>query len=255
MSILYRFKLFAAAASTTYLARSDESYKRETLPTELSTNVVMLTCESAAHGGVCDVYLVGTKHGYPESCRQVRDVIQFLKPHVVFLELCARRSGILTPVKNNGRISEFHVAYQEAMKYGANVILGDRPIEITLGRVPVMATLGEMVSCLILRPLDTHATFLDIEKEELNDVDSVNRVILGLEKMVPSYVEIVVHERDRYMSTNLLKVASKHNSVVAVVGMGHLQGIQKNWKQPVDMEQLLQERGFAASVLRFINFR
>ncbi|XP_057795192.1 uncharacterized protein LOC131011397 isoform X4 [Salvia miltiorrhiza] len=225
MSILYRLKFFAAAASTTYLARSDESYKRKTLPTELSTNVAMLTCDSAANGGVCHVYLVGTTHFCPESCRQVRDVIQFLKPQVVFLELCARRSGILTPVK------------------------------ITLGRVPVMATLGEMVSCLILRPLDTHATFLDIEKEELNDVDSVNRVILGLEKMVPSYVEIVVHERDRYMSTNLLKVASKHNSVVAVVGMGHLQGIQKNWKQPVDMEQLLQERGFAASVLRFINFR
>jgi pheromone shutdown protein TraB len=35
------------------------------------------------------------------------------------------------------------------------------------------------------------------------------------------------------MSSTLLKVASETRSVVAVVGKGHLQGIKKNWKQPV----------------------
>lgn len=37
----------------------------------------------------------------------------------------------------------------------------------------------------------------------------------------------------RYMSSTLLKVANESRSVVAVVGKGHLQGIKKNWKQPV----------------------
>lgn len=37
----------------------------------------------------------------------------------------------------------------------------------------------------------------------------------------------------RYMSSTLLKVASESRSVVAVVGKGHLQGMKKNWKQPV----------------------
>lgn len=32
------------------------------LPEELSKNVVVLTCESAAEGSVCNVYLVGTAH-------------------------------------------------------------------------------------------------------------------------------------------------------------------------------------------------
>lgn len=37
------------------------------------------------------------------------------------------------------------------------------------------------------------------------------------------------------MSSTLLKVASEHSSVVAVVGKGHLQGIKKHWKQPIEV--------------------
>lgn len=36
--------------------------RREVPPDELSRSVVVLTCESAAEGGTCDVYLVGTAH-------------------------------------------------------------------------------------------------------------------------------------------------------------------------------------------------
>lgn len=38
------------------------SDQRPALPEERSRNVVVLTCESAAEGGVCEVYLVGTTH-------------------------------------------------------------------------------------------------------------------------------------------------------------------------------------------------
>ncbi|KAL6561324.1 hypothetical protein OROMI_016925 [Orobanche minor] len=37
-------------------------YERKVLPPELSRSSVMLTCNSAAEGGVCDVFLVGTAH-------------------------------------------------------------------------------------------------------------------------------------------------------------------------------------------------
>lgn len=42
----------------------------------------------------------------------------------------------------------------------------------------------------------------------------------------------------RYMSVSLLRTAREHNLVVAVVGKGHLSGIQKYWKQPVDVRIL-----------------
>jgi hypothetical protein len=47
------------------------------LPVELSRNVIMLSCESSALGGVCDVYLVGTAH--------VSEVVFFVLILVQFL--------------------------------------------------------------------------------------------------------------------------------------------------------------------------
>lgn len=38
------------------------SEQRTVLPEELSRSVVALTCDTAAEGGLCDVYLVGTAH-------------------------------------------------------------------------------------------------------------------------------------------------------------------------------------------------
>uniref|UniRef100_A0A803MY63 TraB family protein n=2 Tax=Chenopodium quinoa TaxID=63459 RepID=A0A803MY63_CHEQI len=65
------------------------------LPQELSRNVVVLSCNNG-DGYKCDVYLVGTAHVSEESCREVQAVISFLKPEVVFLELCSSRVSILT---------------------------------------------------------------------------------------------------------------------------------------------------------------
>ena len=41
------------------------------------------------------------------------------------------------------------------------------------------------------------------------------------------------------MSYTLLKVASENSLVVAVVGKGHLQGIKRHWKQPIEVQDLL----------------
>lgn len=41
----------------------------------------------------------------------------------------------------------------------------------------------------------------------------------------------------RFMSSTLLRVAGEHNSVVAVVGKGHLPGIKKSWKQPIEVNK------------------
>ncbi|PON93270.1 Pheromone shutdown [Trema orientale] len=198
----------AAAAPT-----EEDSARRCVLPEELSRSVVMLTCESSAEGGVCDVYLVGTAHVSTESCREVEAVISYLKPEVVFLELCATRVAVLTPqnlkVANKLEVfpgSEFRVAYEEAMKYGGRVILGDRPVQI----------------------------------KEMDDVDMLTLVVQEMSKEFPTLMETLVHERDQYMSSTLLRIASEHSSVVAVVGKGHLQGIREHWQQPVMVKDLME---------------
>ncbi|KAH7675690.1 TraB/PrgY/GumN family protein [Dioscorea alata] len=221
---------------------SERSAARRGLPEELSKGVVVLECESSAEGGSCDVYIVGTAHVSLESCREVQAVINYLKPEVVFLELCSSRVTILTPqnlkvptmsemidmwkkkkmntfgilyswflakVANKLEVfpgSEFRVAYEAAMGYGAKVVLGDRPVHL----------------------------------KEMDDVDMLTLVIQEMSKAFPTLMETLIHERDMYMASILLKVASEHSSIVAVVGKGHLAGIKKHWKQPLDVRHLLE---------------
>lgn len=262
---------------------------------EIMKNVVMLECESAAgEEGRCDVYLVGTAHVSTESCREVQAVISYLKPQVVFLELCSSRVGILTPQnlqvptmsemvqmwkkKNTnafgilyswflGKVasklevfpgSEFRVAYEEAMKYGGKVVLGDRPVNITLRRTWAKMKLWHKVK--FLYSMLFQAMFLPSSDDlvqmlkEMDDVDMLTLVVQEMSKQFPTVMETLLHERDLYMSSTLLSVARGHTSVVAVVGKGHLQGIKKNWKQPVELKELLTipERKPVITVKRFL---
>ncbi|CAN4104810.1 unnamed protein product [Withania somnifera] len=139
--------------------------------------------------------------------------------------------------------SEFRVAYEEAMKYGGKVILGDRPVQITLRRTWAKMPLWHKTKFLF--SLLFQALFLprpeDLNKmlKEMDDVDMLTLVIQQMSKNFPTIWTTLVHERDLFMSSTLLRVASEHNSVVAVVGKGHLPGIKKNWKQPIEVKELL----------------
>ncbi|XP_073006138.1 uncharacterized protein [Typha latifolia] len=254
--------------------------RKRVVPEEIAKGVVFLECESSAEGGSCDVYLVGTAHVSQESCEEVQAVIRYLKPQVVFLELCSSRVAILTPqnlhvptvnemidtwkkkksntfgilyswflAKVASKLevlpgSEFRVAYEEAMSYGAKVILGDRPVQITLRRTWGKMTLWHRAKFLYYILFQT--IFLpspeDLNKmlKEMNDVDMLTLVIQEMSKAFPTLMETLLHERDMYMSSKLLKVANNHSSVVAVVGKGHLAGIKKHWKQPIEVKHLLE---------------
>ncbi|KAH0458679.1 hypothetical protein IEQ34_011493 [Dendrobium chrysotoxum] len=235
--------------------------ERRVLPEDLAKGVVHLECESSTEGGRCDVYLVGTAHVSQESCAEVQAVIRHLKPEVVFLELCSSRIAILTPqnLKVAERLevfpgAEFRVAFEEAISYGARVFLGDRPVNITLRRTWGKMSIWHRAKFLYYIIFQTF--FLpspeDLNKmlKDMDDVDVLTLVIQEMSKAFPTIMETVLHERDMYMSSTLLKVASEHSSVVAVVGKGHLLGIRKNWKQPVDLKLLLQIPSRSAALSR-----
>ncbi|XP_057801999.1 uncharacterized protein LOC131017308 [Salvia miltiorrhiza] len=242
--------------------------------TELSRSVVMLTCDSSADGGICNVYLVGTGHALPKSWEEVRAAVRFLKPEVVFLELCSsrehllRREKIKVPTmgemvemwKKNYKLSwilydwyttkrgsrfevaddgDFLAANDEAKKYGAKVILGDRPIDITDQRYIAKTSIWQFLTVQI-KGIPMNLPY-EIRKKLIKgkyDAHAVHRYNQEISKSDPAWAEIYTHERDLYMSAKILDVASKYKSVVAVVGKAHVPGIQKNWKQPIDVKIL-----------------
>lgn len=153
--------------------------------------------------------------------------------------------------------AEFRAAYDEARSYGARIVLGDRPAHITLQRISRNISLWQWTKCAyhIFFQSDLKPNSKDVEKkmevmnnaeslrevvEEMNDPGVVKFMLQELSNMFPALTEILVNERDMYMSASLLEVSKKHSSVVAVVGKGHLEGIVKYWKQPIDTKPLME---------------
>ncbi|XP_057802006.1 uncharacterized protein LOC131017311 isoform X2 [Salvia miltiorrhiza] len=264
-------------AATAGISDTRNSYARNRGKklTELSRSVVMLTCDSSADGGICNVYLIGSNHACPKSWEEIRAAVRFLKPEVVFLELCSSRDYLLgreeikVPTmremvekwKKNQKLSwilfdwyttkrwsrleveddgDFQAANDEAKKYGAKVILGDRPIDITNQRYIAKTSICQFVTFGIEGiPVNLPNEIWEKLINGKYDAHAVQRYNQEKAKIDPAWAEIYVHERDLYMSAKILDVARKHKLVVAVVGKAHIPGIQKNWKQPVDVEQLL----------------
>ncbi|KAK8599328.1 hypothetical protein V6N13_077256 [Hibiscus sabdariffa] len=220
---------------------SDSSERRNAdLPEELSKNVVYLSSKSSAECGKCDVYLVGTSHvSKARIMQRSRSSNQLFETAGCFLGVmlkssrsvqhsrCKRYKGtkrggngryvgknprpVGYPSQMIGRLlevvpgSEFRVAYEEARKYGAKVILGDRPVHL----------------------------------KDMDGDDKRTRRVQEMKEKFPTLFETLIDERDRYMSSTLRRVARRHSSIVAVVGRGHLHGIQKYWKHPVSINELM----------------
>ncbi|CAF1934442.1 unnamed protein product [Brassica oleracea var. botrytis] len=53
------------------------------LPDEYAKRVMVLTCDSKAEGGSCDVYLTGTVYFSEESCREVEALVSYMKQDVL----------------------------------------------------------------------------------------------------------------------------------------------------------------------------
>ncbi|KAL4348796.1 hypothetical protein GQ457_17G023630 [Hibiscus cannabinus] len=232
---------------------------------------------SSDHNNIYDV------SGAKESCREVEAVISYLKPQVAFLELCSSRVGVfntrnvedlkvpsvvemvemwrnkhnlfdilciwlLALIASSIEVvpgSEFGVAYEEARKYDAEVILGDRPDHITCSRISGKMTLREKMRLLgslclqmvVWPSVEDLCKFVNFLKD-MDEDDKLTRMMQELNEKFPTLFETIVDERDQYMSYGLLRTARKHSSVVAVVGRGHLPGIRKYWKQPVSINEL-----------------
>lgn len=134
---------------------------------------------------------------------------------------------------------EFRVAANEAKKNGAIIVLGDRPLSITLSRLWDALSLWEKCRLLVTL-LWTGLSMLDSEEmrseiEKMKDSDVLTEAIKEVGKDFPSLLGPLITERDQYMTYLMQELAEKATKVVAVVGAGHLEGIKKQWESEIDI--------------------
>ena len=248
-----------------------------------------------------NIILIGTAHISKDSVKEVKEAIEKYKPEVVAVELCQRRYDAITkkdqwektPVtqllrSNNAYLmlaqtflssiqrrmgkeygvepgSEMIAAMKEAKKHNLEVALVDRDISITLKRAWRRMGFREKFR-LTWEFLKAIVGFDEEEIDELDlkelmDQDVISTLMEEFGEIAPSVTSVLIHERDKYIAKKILD-ESKKGRVIAVVGAGHLKGIEKHLKKkkldvnlkdlefvPTKRFSILKTIGYAVPVL------
>lgn len=243
-----------------------------------------------------NIILVGTAHISKDSVNEVKKVIEEFKPDIVAVELCQRRYEAITkkdkwentPVTqllkgNNSYFllaqtflssiqrklgkeygvepgSEMIAALKVAKKYKLEVALVDRDISVTLKRAWRKMGFREKFRLIweFLKAIVGYdeEEMEDLDLKELMDQDVISTLMEEFKEIAPSVADVLITERDKYISKKILN-ESKKGKVVAVVGAGHLKGIQdhlKKKKLDVDLKELGYVPKKRFSILKVVGY-
>jgi pheromone shutdown protein TraB len=140
--------------------------------------------------------------------------------------------------------AELIMAAKEAHSVGATIVLGDRLYGVTIQRV--FDKLGWVeklkMAVIVLWEVVTMSFFRIKEyiRKTEDDSEFVKDEIARFSKHLPAIAQVIISERDEYIAQSLCEIAAVgfrqgrgwaptgRCAIVAVVGAGHLVGIQKH---------------------------
>ena len=221
-----------------------------------------------------EILLVGTAHVSRESADLVERTILKEKPDTVCVELCRDR---LEAMRQQDRWQEMDIvkvirekrtslllaqllmaSFQKKMarkfqiqpgeemrravrlaeETGARLVLADRAIRVTLLRAwrkmsfwSKVRVLPDMIVSLFI---SDDVTEEDIEK--LKERDALELALKALGERLPALRTTLIDERDQYLARRIGEAEGR--KIVAVVGAGHVPGIQSQMGLTVDLDLL-----------------
>ncbi len=223
-----------------------------------------------------DVYLVGTAHISQDSVEDVRTTVEQVHPDAICIELCKARHQAMTQADNWQKMDIVKVVRQkkavfllaqlilssfyrrlgeklgvqpgaemiegirQAEATGAQLVLADRDIEITLKRV--WGYLGFWSKFKLAMQL-TGGIFVHEEIdasmiEQLKKQDQLEAVMAEFAGQYPEIKRRLIDERDTYLAEKIRTAPGK--TIVAVVGAGHVDGIKSQIQQEHSLDELMQ---------------
>lgn len=226
--------------------------------------------------GEKDVYLVGTAHLSTESVEDVQATVELVKPDAICIELCKGRYQAMTQADNWAKMDIFKIVRQKkatfllaqlimtsfyrrlgeklgiqpgaemlkgielAEETGAELVLADRDIEITLKRiwgylsfwnkVKLFAQVGTGI--LVREEIDSDMI------EALKKQDQLEAVMGEFAEKYPEIKKRLIDERDTYLAEKIRTAPGK--TVVAVVGAGHVPGITRQVHEAHALDELME---------------
>lgn len=231
-------------------------------------NVHRLTLDSR------EIILIGTAHISRESADLVDRVITEEKPDVVCVELCKARfeaiqqkdkwqeMDIVKVIRENRtalllsqllmmslqkKIAErFNInpgedmlrAISRAEESGAEVVLADREIRVTLLRTWRMMGLWSKMKFLsdMILSLFIGENITEENIEELKQHDVLDLALKSIGEKLPELKTTLIDERDQFLACSIRN--SQGRKIVAVVGAGHIPGIMENIGKAIDIDEI-----------------
>ena len=119
----------------------------------------------------------------------------------------------------------------------------DRDIQITLKRA--WQEVGYFGKILLISELLTSLIFVESlsspQIEKMKKKDILDEIFKNLPPKYAKIKKVLLDERDEYLAQkikNALKKLGKHGKLLAIVGAGHLRGIQNNLKNQILLKEL-----------------
>ena len=163
----------------------------------------------------------------------------------VFLRLSAELTDKLGVAPGG----EFRAGYEEAkLLPNCPVVLGDRQVGITFKRAMASLSLWQRIrfSFLLFRSMLSEVEITPEEVERMKTKDMVQLLMGEFGSEFPPLMEVFVSERDKILAYSLMRAANCAQvpygppvTVVGVMGMGHIPGVEANWMQNVDVQHLM----------------
>ncbi|MEE8399486.1 MAG: TraB/GumN family protein [Desulfobacterales bacterium] len=221
-----------------------------------------------------EIILIGTAHVSRESVELVSEVLENERPDTVSVELCESRydsirkkkqwqdTNIIKVIRekkaflllSNILLASFQRRIAEKLDVkpgeemmraietgeaiGAEIHLADRDIRVTLSRTWRMMGLWSKLKLLFQLMLSVG----DIDEiseediEEMKQADVLETLLADVGKTMPLLREILIDERDRFLTEKIRTAPGK--KIVAVVGAGHVPGIKASWQDTIDIAPL-----------------
>jgi pheromone shutdown-related protein TraB len=220
------------------------------------------------------IIVVGTAHISKDSIEEVKEVISEYQPDTVCVELCESRyetirnadrwkkMNIVKVIKEgkapmlmaNLVLSAFQkkmgdqlgvkpgaemiAAIDAAEEAGAEIVLADRDLATTLKRAWGNLSFWEKMKLMfqILVGLFESPEISEEEVEELKQTDMLTEAIETMAKELPGIKSVLIDERDVYQAVKISEANGE--TIVAVVGAGHVPGIKSHLGKSVNLSEL-----------------
>jgi pheromone shutdown-related protein TraB len=236
-----------------------------------------------------EIYIVGTAHVSKQSVQDVQSTIEAINPDAICVELCQARyraivqrdawkqMNIFKVIREKRALfllaqlimnsfyrkigeqlgvqpgAEMIEGIRQAEEKGAKLVLADREIEITLKRVWAHLNFWNKLKMMaqILASLFMAEKIDEKMVEEIKKQDQLANILETFSEAFPEVKKRLIDERDVYLAHKIGNAPGK--TIVAVVGAGHLPGIQQHINQETDLEPLMKipPRSIVPAVLKW----